>query len=135
MKLRTILALTAPAAALLCAPILAAAQGDSPGPEGVRPAISVTGEDVYRNVCAACHMQDAAGAVGAAAIPGLASNPMMGTPEYPIHLVVAGRGAMPGFKGTLTDQQIADVVTYVRTHFGNHYDVPVTAAQVASDGG
>lgn len=134
MKFRTILALSAPAAALLAAPILALAQGDSPGVEGMRPVVSITGEDVYRNVCAACHMQDAAGGVGAAAIPGLADNPLLGTPEYPIHLVVAGRGAMPGFKGTLSDQQIADVVTYVRTHFGNHYDAPVTAAQVASDG-
>ena len=34
----------------------------------------------------------------------------------------------------LTDQQIADVITYVRTHFGNHYKAVVTAAQVADSG-
>jgi mono/diheme cytochrome c family protein len=32
---------------------------------------------------------------------------------------------------TLSDQQIADVVNYVRGHFGNTYKGKVTASQVA----
>jgi mono/diheme cytochrome c family protein len=39
---------------------------------------------------------------------------------------------MPWFNGTLTDAQIAMVVTYIRTHFGNDYQAPVTTAFVAS---
>jgi mono/diheme cytochrome c family protein len=37
---------------------------------------------------------------------------------------------MPGFAGTLTNQQIADVVTYLRHNFGNAYTDPITPDQV-----
>lgn len=42
---------------------------------------------------------------------------------------VAFNGAMP--PSNLTDHEIADVLTYVRSHFGNHGDA-VTAAEVAA---
>jgi mono/diheme cytochrome c family protein len=90
----------------------------------------VTGEQVYGQVCAACHMPDAKGATGAATIPALASNPRLVAAAYPIILVLKGRGAMPGFQGALSPEQIAAVVGYVRTHFGNSYSAPVTAAEV-----
>jgi mono/diheme cytochrome c family protein len=40
-----------------------------------------------------------------------------------------------GFGGppaTLTEAQIAAVINYVRTHFGNRYPDPITAAEVAA---
>ena len=40
-----------------------------------------------------------------------------------------------GFGGppvTLNDAQIAAVINYVRTHFGNHYTDSMTAAEVAA---
>jgi mono/diheme cytochrome c family protein len=40
-----------------------------------------------------------------------------------------------GFLGpplTLTEEQIAAVVNYVRTHFGNHYTDPISAGEVKS---
>ena len=40
---------------------------------------------------------------------------------------------MPPWKGTLTNQQIADVLTYIRTTWGNKGD-PVTAAEIAAGG-
>ena len=108
----------------------AAAAQSLPGP--VSPVLS--GEQVYRQVCQACHMANARGAVGAGRIASLAGNPNLKYPEYPIGVVTGGKGAMPWFRGGLTDQQIADVITYVRTHFGNNYKAVVTAAQVAESG-
>ncbi len=92
------------------------------------------GEQVYQQVCQACHMANAGGAVGAGRIAALAADKNLKYPEYPISVVTGGKGAMPWFRGQLTDQQIADVITYVRSHFGNNYKGIVTAAQVADSG-
>ena len=95
---------------------------------------TLTGEQVYVQVCQACHMANAKGAVGAGRIAALAGNPKLKYPEYPIGIVTGGKGPMPWFRGQLTDQQIADVITYVRTHFGNNYKGTVTTEQVAANG-
>jgi mono/diheme cytochrome c family protein len=105
---------------------------DEPGPGGSKPIVPVTGKQVYETVCQACHMADGKGAVGAGAFPALAGNPRMGAPAYPITLVVKGRGGMPGFTDLLSPEQMAAVITYVRTNFGNSYPAPVTAAEVAA---
>lgn len=97
----------------------------------VRAVKLVTGEQVYGAVCQACHMADAKGATGAGTIPALANNPRLAGAAYPIMVVAGGKGAMPGFSGTLSNAQMAEAVTYVRTHFGNAYAKPVTEADVA----
>ena len=79
-------------------------------------------------------MANAKGAEGAGRITGLAGNSNLAYPEYPISIVTGGKGAMPWFRGPLSDQQIADVIGYVRTHFGNKYKSKVTAAMVAENG-
>ena len=79
-------------------------------------------------------MADAKGAVGAGRIASLAANGNLAFPEYPIAIVTGGKGPMPWFRGELSDQQIADVIGYVRTHFGNSYKAKVTAAQVGELG-
>jgi mono/diheme cytochrome c family protein len=121
------------AAALLCAaPALATpAWADEPGPGGSRPPVPATGQQVYEMVCQACHMADARGASGAATIPALAANRRLAQPAYPVVMVLKGRGAMPWFNDSLTPAQIAAVVTYIRTNFGNNYPAPVTEADVA----
>lgn len=119
-----LLALSAPAFAQ------APAGGDTGGGV-VRIAKPVTGQQVYEAVCQACHMADAKGGTGAATIPGLASNPRLAGAAYPISIVVRGQGAMPSLAGTLDDTQIANVISYVRTSFGNSYAKPVTPADVA----
>jgi mono/diheme cytochrome c family protein len=101
---------------------------DEPGPGGTKVPVPVTGEQVYRSVCQSCHMAGAKGATGAATIPALASNPALAAPEYPIMMIATGRGAMPPLTDTLSPAQVAAVVTYIRTHFGNHYAKPVTEA-------
>jgi mono/diheme cytochrome c family protein len=79
------------------------------------------GEAIYKGVCQGCHMPDAKGAVGAGMYPALAKNQNLETAAYPIGIVLKGQKAMPFFALQLNDQQIADVVNYVRTHFGNKY--------------
>ncbi|MCA0356004.1 MAG: cytochrome c [Proteobacteria bacterium] len=117
------------AGALMALPAATFAQDTSGGV--VRVEKPVTGEQVYGAVCQACHMADAKGAVGAGTIPALASNPKLAGAAYPIMVVARGQGAMPGFAGMLSNAQMAEAVTYVRTHFGNSYAKPVTEADVA----
>jgi mono/diheme cytochrome c family protein len=114
---------------LALAAIAAPAIADEPG--GVtKTEAPVTGEQVYTQVCQACHMANAKGGQGAAVIPALAGNPRLAVAAYPIAMVVNGRGAMPGFTDILGPAQIANVVGYVRTHFGNAYPKPVTPEEV-----
>jgi mono/diheme cytochrome c family protein len=88
------------------------------------------GEAIFKNVCQGCHMPDAKGAVGAGMYPALAKNPKLEVAGYPIAVVVNGQKAMPAFGGMFSDQQVADVVNYVRTHFGNNYKDKATPADV-----
>lgn len=90
-----------------------------------------TGEETFTHVCQGCHMPDAKGAVGAAiyGYPALAGDPKLAAGLYPAMVIVTGQKAMPAF-AELSDAQVADVVNYVRTNFGNHYDDAVTADQV-----
>ena len=88
------------------------------------------GEAIYKGVCQGCHMPDAKGAVGAGAYPSLAKNENLETAAYPVSIVLKGQKAMPFFAIQLDDRQIADVVNYVRTHFGNRYRDKVKPADV-----
>ena len=49
-----------------------------------------TGEALYANVCAACHMPDGQGAVGAGKYPALAKNENLEAGGYPVTIVVQG---------------------------------------------
>ena len=89
------------------------------------------GQQVYDAVCAACHMPGGQGATGAGAYPALAGNDKLITPDYPIYVIVQGHKAMPPLGGVLDDTQVADVVNYIRTSFGNEYaEDPATPERV-----
>jgi mono/diheme cytochrome c family protein len=92
--------------------------------------VEMSGEELYVNVCRGCHMADAMGATGAGSFPSLANNPKLKEGGYVVDLVVNGRRAMPSFADMMSDGQIAAVVNYLRTHFGNDYQDVVTAADV-----
>jgi mono/diheme cytochrome c family protein len=77
-------------------------------------------------------MPDAKGAVGAGAYPALANNPNLASPVYPAVVIVNGQKAMPAFGGYFSDDQIAAVINYVRSNFGNHYADKITPDQVKS---
>lgn len=91
-----------------------------------------TGEALYANVCQACHMAKGEGAVGAGRYPALAKNQNLAASGYVLYVVLNGQKAMPPFARMMNDDQVAAVVNYVRTNFGNSYADPVTAADVKS---
>lgn len=103
---------------------------------------NANGEAIFHNICQGCHMPDAKGATGAGTYPALAGNPKLVSAQYMAAVILFGRHDMPsfatkptggeGFAGgsMLTDAQIADVINYVRTHFGNHYTDNITADDI-----
>ena len=91
-----------------------------------------TGAALYAAVCQDCHMADAKGAVGAWHYPALARNPKLEASGYPLTLVLHGQGGMPPVGQMMDDRQVAMVVNYVRTHFGNAYADAVTVQDVAA---
>ncbi|KQW85921.1 hypothetical protein ASC89_02315 [Devosia sp. Root413D1] len=88
------------------------------------------GENIYKAICAGCHMPEGQGAVGAGKYPALANNANLESAGYPIYLIIHGQKAMPALGSVLDDQQIADVVAYIRTSFGNDFAEPVTVEEV-----
>ncbi|MDB5972107.1 MAG: cccA [Hydrocarboniphaga sp.] len=90
------------------------------------------GKSIYENVCQGCHMADAKGATGAGRYPALAENPRLAGKMYPAILVLKGQGAMPVFGDVMDDEQIANVVNYVRSQFGNAYTDKLTPAEIAA---
>ena len=117
---------------LLPAPRVQNAGHSAPGPAiggGFRFA-EQSGEALYANVCQACHMPDGKGAIGAGVYPPLAGNENLAAAGYPVAVVVNGRHGMPPVGVMMSDDQVAAVVNYVRTHFGNTYKDAVDAADV-----
>ena len=109
---------------------------------GKAGALQGGGEDIYTHICQGCHMPQGQGASGAGHYPKLAGDPALASWEFVAVTVLGGRNGMPPFglpvdgqvdrfAVQLNDQQIADVVNYVRSHFGNSFKDKVTAAQVA----
>jgi mono/diheme cytochrome c family protein len=94
--------------------------------------IEKSGEDLFVNVCRGCHMADGRGAAGAGAYPSLAGNKNLEVSGYPVTVVVNGQRGMPAFGAMMSDEQVAAVVNYLRTHFGNNYRDAVTAEDVRS---
>lgn len=99
-------------------------------PMGIPRYPQQTGEALYKGVCQGCHMADARGASGAGKYPALAGDPRLVAVAYPISVVANGQRAMPAFGTGFSDAQIAAVVNYVRTHFGNSFTDSATAADV-----
>ena len=101
---------------------------DVPGKDGFT---KLPGEYVFKNICQGCHMPNAMGATGAGTYPALAGNTKLAAAEYPVVTVLFGRRDMPPFATLLNDIQIANVINYVRSHFGNNYTDMVTPADIA----
>jgi mono/diheme cytochrome c family protein len=89
-----------------------------------------SGAELFANICQGCHMPDAKGAVGAGTYPSLAGNKNLEAGGYPVYVVVRGQRAMPAFGAMMSDEQVAAVVNYLRTHFGNDFKDAVTADDV-----
>jgi mono/diheme cytochrome c family protein len=129
-NLRTIFAATL---LLLSLPAYAQSAGPSVSEPALSPGfrfIEQSGEELFANVCRGCHMSDGKGATGAGTYPSLAGNSNLESSGYPVGIVVNGQRGMPPFGAMMNDDQVAAVVNYVRTHFGNGYPDAVTAEDV-----
>jgi mono/diheme cytochrome c family protein len=130
-----------------CFALLIAGLGGAPGQADTvgifDPAMFSTtdGRQIYEQICQGCHMADARGAAGAGVFPALAQDRALASRQYMALTILMGRRNMPAFGArhamrvfgppvTLSEQQIAAVINYVRTHFGNRYRDPITAAEV-----
>lgn len=103
---------------------------------------SKPGASVYIDNCAACHRTDGQGYTRV--FPALAGNPVVQTadPTSLIHVVLAGGTVpatgtapstftMPAFAWRLDDQEVAAVVNFIRTSWGNQGSA-VTAKDVSN---
>lgn len=108
---------------------LAAAAGGTTAPSALA---ADDGAAIYRHVCQGCHMPDGRGAVGAGTIPALAGDDRLEAAAFLVHVVLHGLGGMPPVGWILDDGQVAAVVGYVRTSWGNHWTDAVTPADVAA---
>ena len=125
---------TVSAASLL---VLGIAQAQSPGLSASKPAFSSgfvftekSGEQLFSSVCRGCHMADGKGATGAGTYPSLVGDRNLEAGGYPIEVVVNGLRGMPPFGSMMSNDQVAAVVNYLRTHFGNDYRDEVKADDV-----
>ncbi len=100
----------------------------------------VRGARIYIDNCAACHRTDGHGYDRV--FPALAGNPVIHSenPASLINLVLKGHTlhgtqhavssfTMPGFAWRLSDEEIADLVSFIRTSWGNQAE-PVEASSV-----
>lgn len=107
----------------------AQSMGDTAG-TGSEIAMSATGEQTYREICQACHLENAQGDTGAGMIPALAADAKLADADFTLKRVIRGYGGMPAFADMLSPEQIAGVAVYIRTHFGNDYHEPVSVDDV-----
>jgi mono/diheme cytochrome c family protein len=93
------------------------------------------GREVYRNVCQACHQPDGRGQERLAANL-IGSTLALGPAEIPARILLNGKegpvGLMPPVGQIFTDEQIADVLTYIRREWGQAGSAvdPATIADV-----
>jgi mono/diheme cytochrome c family protein len=112
-----------------------------PGKPGSKPVAPLTpaeeqrfaaGREVYENICQACHQADGRGMDRTA--PALVGSPIvLGPPSVVSRVLLNGKegtiGLMPPLGTSLSDDQIAGVLTYVRREWGQT-ESPIDAATV-----
>jgi len=83
----------------------------NPGPDKAATA------GTFRTKCAMCHGPDGAGsAVGKSMnVPDLRSSVVQNTDAELAQIISNGKGGMPAFKSSLSDDQMHALVTYVRS--------------------
>ncbi|TAL62323.1 MAG: cytochrome c [Bacteroidetes bacterium] len=99
----------------------------------------LSGEEIYKKTCVACHQANGEGIANA--FPPLAKSDFLSDRSQVIHQVINGKtgemtvngvtynGNMP--PQNLTDEEIAAVLTYVYSSWGNS-GAPITSAEVGA---
>jgi cytochrome c oxidase cbb3-type subunit 2 len=104
---------------------------------------AVKARDLYVAHCSACHQLNGGGLSGV--FPPLKGSSVVNIDDAVKHIQVVLNGmqgaraggvvyasVMPPFSGVLSDSEIADIIDYERSSWGNH-GAPVTGAQVAAE--
>lgn len=109
----------------------------TPSATGGSVAKAISGEDVYKRTCIACHQPNGAGLANT--FPPLAKSDFIADREKTISQVIKGKSGALTVNGvtynnmmppqSLNDDEIAAVLTYVYTSFGNA-GAPVTVDEV-----
>jgi len=115
-----------------------AAVADDPNKVWELKELIARGEKIYTARCDACHQATGKGVPGA--FPALDGSPVVNGPkDAQIKIVLNGvvkdgkPTAMVAWKDTLSDTDIAAVITYTRNSWGNHTDQAVQPAEVKAD--
>lgn len=114
----------------------------APAPVAIEPGIETVGRQIYVETCSGCHGHNGEGTPHVA--PPMSSNISVRLPSAHNLLVAVldglpardypngeARQAMPGFRGLLTEKQIADLANYLRATWGG-VDADVTLQAVSA---
>ena len=106
------------------------AQAAAPAAQGTPVQASANGAQVYSANCVSCHGEQGAGVAGA--FPAMAGNKaVLGDDKYLSNVLLYGlqgqinvngqvyNGVMPAWAASLTDAEIAAVITHIRVSWGN----------------
>ena len=121
------------------------AQAAAPAAQGTPVQASANGAQVYTANCVSCHGEQGAGVAGA--FPAMAGNKaVLGDDKYLSNVLLYGlqgqinvngqvyNGVMPAWAASLTDAEIAAVITHIRVSWGNTAPA-VTEAAVRTERG
>jgi cytochrome c6 len=73
------------------------------------------GQDTYKAKCAMCHGADGSGNKAMGTMPQSGAE-VQGMSDAQLSATITnGKGKMPAYKGKLTDAQISDLVSYIRS--------------------
>ncbi len=112
-------------------PLIMQVQGAVSQTPAVDDQVLVRGEAIFNNVCIACHQPDGKGIEGVY-LP-LAGNPAvtLEDPTYFVTVILNGRGGMPRFDTTYTDEEIAAIATFIRQNWEN--DAPAVPVELVTE--
>jgi mono/diheme cytochrome c family protein len=81
-----------------------------------RPPEDATGEEIYLQLCANCHGDSLEGGIG----PSLAAGSDAANPpdEFLRVSITDGRGRMPSFQSSLSDDQVGRLISFIREEQG-----------------
>lgn len=95
-----------------------AAKADDPNKVWTVDELKQRGEKVYAANCVACHQASGKGVPGA--FPALDGSAVVaGEKAGQMAIVMNGKNGMPSWKATLSDTEIAAVITYTRNNWSN----------------
>lgn len=113
---------TAPGTAAAAEPASAAGTAEEAAPVAAGPGDASAGAEVYTTYCAACHQADGTGMGGMLAADFTSGGRLDKSDAELLGSIRDGFkgkvGQMPPWKGTLDEQQMADVLAYVRASYG-----------------